>query len=67
MWNVKWLRAPMHILKKVAELGPFNLLEGLIACNDSLCYVSLEGVWVKCFFLMIWSVYDIVKKVDFML
>jgi hypothetical protein len=56
MWNVKWLGAPVHILKKAAELGPFNLLKGLITGNDPLCYVSLEGVWVKCLFLVIWSV-----------
>jgi hypothetical protein len=55
MWNLEWLGVHVCILQEAAELGPFNLLKGLVTGNDPLRYVSLEGLYVKGLFLVLWS------------
>jgi hypothetical protein len=51
MRDVEWLGAHMRILKKAAELRPFDLLKWLIAGDDPLRYISLERLNVECLFL----------------
>jgi hypothetical protein len=65
MWNVEWLGAHMRIFQKAAELRPFNLLKWLITGNNPFRYISLESLGVECLFLVIWSVYESDKGLDF--
>ena len=53
MWDVKWLGSHVHILQKVVELWPFNLLKWLITDNNPFCYISLESLSVEYLFLVI--------------